>query len=147
MAAFLFPNETYSFDRLEVIPDSQDEAVEFTLSLYFARATWLTLGSLPTTSQDPDETENTQSVWYITESHLRQVTQGIQVVYSKWCMTYSKFCPPPLGSKYPYPNVYPYVTAGISGVRDGKFVRTQQSPIGSDLGILTSSRNYILVLD
>jgi hypothetical protein len=130
---FLFPNETYSFDFPIVITEPMASAVQFTLSVYFARTTWLALGSQRATSDRPCGPESGRSEWYIRQSHLRQFAQGNQVLYSDWCP----------GSKDQYPSVY----AGISGIRNGRLVPTQSpSPIGSDLGILRSSRTYVLLL-
>jgi hypothetical protein len=147
---FLYPNETYSFDRTELIPPADAAiGIQFTLSLYFVRATWLTLGLPngtglpPQTSDNPcSRTQNTQSEWDTRESHLTHFTQGYQVVYLNWCVVHSDWCPARRGS-----TAYPYITAGIYGVRDGKLVPTQsQSNIGSDLGIIVSSRIYMLLL-
>ena len=126
--AFLFPDETYSFDHTETITEPGVNVLQFQLTVIFARTTWLTLGVPRTTKDQPCGPYSTQSVSDIGESHLRQFTQGNQVIFSDWCP-------------------WNTVSAGISGIRDGKLVPTYYPyPIGSDLGLRVSSRYYELVL-
>jgi hypothetical protein len=83
---FLFPNDTYSYDFLVVVTDPGIEALNFGLTLYYARTTGLEFRN-PILTQEhlwpcPD---GKQFEWPIEESELRNFTEGPQVLYSDWC--------------------------------------------------------------
>lgn len=83
---FLFPNDTYSYDFLVVVTDPGIEALNFGLTLYYARTTGLEFRN-PILMHEhlwpcPD---GKQFEWPIEESELRNFTEGPQVLYSDWC--------------------------------------------------------------
>lgn len=137
--SFLFPNDTIQYDFVVHIPDSRIGALNFKLIVDYARTNWLTIrqyrGSADYLYQCTQDNSDTQKEWYIAESHLRYFAEGAKVLYSDYC-------------EYPTaPATSPTIGVGIDGVRGGRLVRIpNQSPAGSDLGILQSVRNETIIL-
>ncbi len=83
---FLFPNDTYSYDFLVVVTDPGTEALNFGLTLYYARTTGLELRNpIPMQEHLWSCPAGKQFEWPIEESELRNFTEGPQVLYSDWC--------------------------------------------------------------
>lgn len=83
---FLFPNDTYSYDFLVVVTDPGIKALNFGLTLYYARTTGLEFRNpIPMREHLWPCPHGQQFEWPIEESQLRNFTEGPQVLYSDWC--------------------------------------------------------------
>jgi hypothetical protein len=137
---FLFPGESVQYDFVVNITKSTIKALKFELMVDFARTSWLAIskyrGDYYYLNNDCVRNNlDTQKEWYIAESHVHYFTRGAMVVYSDYC-------------EYPTASATaPYIHVGIAGVRGGKLVSIpDQSPVGSDLGILQSVRTEMIIL-
>jgi hypothetical protein len=146
-ASFLLPNDTVSFDFPVIITKPGIGALNFALTIDFARTPWLALGQRrgntteyysQTCTKSPSDT---LSEWYVIESHLRSFAEGPKVLYSDYC----EYPVEPKGLNAG--TNAPFVKVGIAGVHSGRLVSIPNpSPLGSDLGILHSFRNETLLL-
>lgn len=83
---FLFPNAAYSAVLLVQVPDTRIESLHFTITLWYARTTGLTLDDPIRMQEYPRSCPGgTLLEWPIEESQLRSFTEGAQVLYSDWC--------------------------------------------------------------
>ena len=143
---FIFPNDTYSSDFLVDVTTPAINALNINLTLFFARTTWLSLGAqlgngtrhFPYCTPKPPDT---RYEWYINQSHLRQFAQGDKVLHSDYC----RYPDEPKNPKAP--RFGPFISVGITGIHGGQLVPIpDQSPVGSDLGIIESNRDETLLL-
>lgn len=134
--SFIFPGDKYTSSFAVAITEPWINALQVSLVVDYARATWLTLGAQrgkTTEGSIQDCPQDYRTEWYLQESALRRFTQGTQVVYADWCD----------GAR----DSTAFIDAGIAGLRgNGLVYGGYPSFAGSDLGILHSIRNETLLL-
>lgn len=143
--SFFFPDDTFTRQFVVTVTDSRIQALDVELQVDFARTNWLSLANVQPVIQvcpEPDTREMdckqyphglqdpltcprvVQYKFYALESNLRRFTQGSEVVYSHWhCEGWN--------------DKNTFVRAWIA---------PYSAPAATDLGIIYSSRDEVILL-
>jgi hypothetical protein len=133
IGSLLFPNETYLYDFVVVVPQRNIQALNVRSFLEYARSTRITLYSTPPQSAQVHFTachHDERFASNIEESRLRRFAAGSLVLYSDWC-----------------PNLANPFIDFLIGIRGQHVSVADESIIESQFGGIKSSRDETFILN